>query len=151
MTMNCFEILEKKGIKYNILFLSSVSVSFKDVLANSQEINEKEICKTIVLKNNDGKQFALFLRGKDKIDFKKIKDIFGKSKILTKEELKKETGKDAGEICPILLKIPIFVEKKVLENEKINFGSGNLTKGVEIKKNDLSKAFKFEIKEFAEV
>jgi prolyl-tRNA editing enzyme YbaK/EbsC (Cys-tRNA(Pro) deacylase) len=58
--------------------------------------------------------------------------------------LKRATGKEPGAICLLLLDIPIFVDKRVFETEKINFGSGDHLYGLEISSNDLEKIIDFE-------
>lgn len=66
--------------------------------------------------------------------------------------MKKFTGKVPGEVCPILLydeqNIPLFVDKKVLERERIHFGSGEALLALEMKTCDLEKVMKFEIGDF---
>ncbi len=47
--------------------------------------------------------YALFLRGADKIDFKKLKDVIGKASIASQEEVLKITGVDPGAVCPLLV------------------------------------------------
>ena len=87
-----------------------------------------------------------FLKGNQKIDFSKAKDIIGsKISIINYEDLKKSTGTEPGAVCPILLDFPIFVDKKVLETNKINFGSGDHLYGLEIDSKDLDKVINFKV------
>ncbi|MCB2173578.1 YbaK/EbsC family protein, partial [archaeon] len=92
---------------------------------------------------------GLFLRGADQIDFKKLKTIIGKSSIASRDEVKKISRVDAGAVCPLLLDVPVFVDKRVLDLEKLNFGSGNHLYGVEIKSGDLSRVLEYSVADFA--
>lgn len=52
----------------------------------------------------------------------------------------KIAGVEFGAVCPILLGIPIVIDRKVAELEKVNMGSGDLLKGIELNLEDLLKA-----------
>jgi prolyl-tRNA editing enzyme YbaK/EbsC (Cys-tRNA(Pro) deacylase) len=139
-------ILKEKGIEFRLIKLSDKGISFDDVIENAEdEVNPNEICKTIIIKDKKGDKYAFFLKGDQKIDFSKAKEIVGKKiSIISFEDLKKTTGKEPGAICPFLLQIPIYVDKKVFETEKINFGSGDHLYGLEISSVDLKKVIEFQ-------
>jgi prolyl-tRNA editing enzyme YbaK/EbsC (Cys-tRNA(Pro) deacylase) len=111
----------------------------RDVIEFSKEpLEEKEICKTIIVKDKCGKFYAALLKGNDMIDFKKLDKIIGlKTKIADPREVNEATNQPPGSLCPIILKIPIFIDRQVLNLDKINFGSGNLYYGIEISVKDL--------------
>lgn len=141
------KILEEKSIKFRIIKLSDKGVSVHDVIKFAEDdINPEEICKTIIVKDKKGNNYAFFLKGDQRIDFKKAKEVIGKKiSIVSFEDLKKATGKEPGAICPILVDMSVYVDKKVLELDKIHFGSGDHHFGLEINAKDLEKAFEFEI------
>jgi len=149
VSLESTKILEEKGIDYRLIKLSDKGISFNDVVENAEdEINPDEICKTIIVKDKKGVKYAFFLKGDQKIDFSKAKEIIGKKiSIVSFEDLKKTTGKEPGAICPFLLDMPIYVDKKVFGTDKINFGSGDHLYGLEINSNDLEKVIEFEIVE----
>ena len=139
------ERLQEAGVEYRLIELDDRANSVEDVVAYSKnEINPNEICKTILVKS---KQlfYALFLRGADKIDFKKLKKTIGKTRIASLEEVKEITGVDPGAVCPVMVPVPVIVDMKVLELENVNFGSGNHMFGIEIKRRDLDKALEYEL------
>lgn len=150
--LESIKILENNGIKYRLIKLAGNGISFADVIKNAQDnINPNEICKTIIVKDKKDNKYAFFLKGNQKIDFQKAKEIIGeKINILSYEDLKKTTGKEPGAICPFLLNIPIFIDKRVFETEKINFGSGDHLYGLEINSKDLDKIMKFKIIDIAQ-
>ena len=87
------------------------------------------------------KYFALVLRGKDRIDFKKVRRLFGRKSDLAKpEEVKKVAGVPVGAVCPILLDIPIYIDRVAMSLKHVNMGSGDLTKELEMDLKDLLSA-----------
>jgi len=145
MQLDSTKLLEEKGIPFRLIKLSDKGVSFVDVIKNAvDELNPEEICKTIVVKDKKGNKHTFFLRGNQRIDFSKAKEIVGtKISIVSFVDLKKATGKEPGAICPFLLDFPLFVDKKVFDSEKINFGSGDHLFGLEINSKDLKKIVDF--------
>lgn len=143
------ELLIEADVEYRIIELEARAISVDDVIEYSKEpINPDEICKTILVKRKN-QYHGIFLRGADQIDFKKLKTLIGKSSIASRDEVKKISGVDTGAVCPLLLDVPVFVDKRVLDLEKLNFGSGNHLYGVEIKSGDLSRVLEYSVADFA--
>lgn len=147
------KFLDQKGINYKLIKLKDRAISVEDVIRYADgNINPDEICKTIILKDKKDNRYAMFLLGKQKIDFSKVKEIIsGKVSIVSYDEVKKATGMEPGAVCPVLLRIPIFVDKRVFDKEKINFGSGNHLYGLEVAAKDLEKAINFKVVDIAEI
>ncbi len=151
MVLDSIKILKKKRIKFNLIYLSNKSVSLDDVVKSSKkELNPVEICKTIIVKDEEGNIYAFMLKGFQKIDFSKVREVLGKKvSILSIDELRKATGKEPGSICPLILDSPLFVDKDVFKTKKINFGSGSDLIGIEIFSKDLDKIVDFKIVDIA--
>jgi prolyl-tRNA editing enzyme YbaK/EbsC (Cys-tRNA(Pro) deacylase) len=150
MRLKVKDILEAKGTPYRIIELRERAISVNDVMRYSiNDINPEEICKTILIKQKN-LYYALFLRGKDKIDFKKLKGLIGKSSIASLEEVLTVTGVEPGAICPLLVDVPIILDKRVLCLEKLNFGSGNHLYGIEIASSDLECLIRYKLADIAE-
>ena len=144
------DILEKKGVSYRIIELEERAISVADVIEYSKEdINPDEICKTILVKQKQ-QYYALFLRGADKIDFKKLKAVIGKSSIASKIEVLEITGVEPGAVCPLLVDVPVLVDERVMLLERLNFGSGNHLYGIEIASGDLGKVLGFKLVDVTE-
>jgi Cys-tRNA(Pro)/Cys-tRNA(Cys) deacylase len=142
--IKAIEKLKSLGLKYNILEFNEAARTSDDV-ARLYNINPREIIKTLIIKLNDNRVFAVMIPGPMKIDSKKLlKEINAKSiRFLNEEELRKNTIFEPGEVCPVLIEsIPILIDKTVFETEKINFGSGDLYFGIEINSKDLLKIIK---------
>ena len=137
MRLKIEDILEAKKIPYRIIELKARAITVDDVIEYSKEdINPEEICKTILVKHKD-QYYALFLRGADKVDFKKLKAVIGKASIASRAEVLEVAGVEPGAVCPLLLDVPVLVDRRVLELERVNFGSGDHLYGVEIAAGDL--------------
>lgn len=145
MNLESTKILADKNIDYRLIQISDRGVTCGDVVKNAiDDVNPQEICKTIVVKTESGEYSGLFLKGADKIDFKKIKAYLGQAvQLLDRHELKQVTGKEPGEVCPLLLNIPILADPKVFETPKINFGSGHGLYGLDIDSQDLNKVISY--------
>lgn len=126
--------LKEKGINYQIIDLPDTVVSVADVIRLSGgKIKEEEIIKTLVVKTKDGKFMGCILKGKDRLK-KGIMD-----RLATKDEVLQITGVEVGAVCPILLTVTILIDKKVAGLERVNMGSGDHLKGLEMNFVDLLK------------
>ena len=145
--------LEDKGIWHRIIELRSRAVSVSDVIQHSKEtLNPEEICKTIIVKDKAGRPHALMLLGAHRVDFAKAQKAIGAAvKLATSEEVKEWTGVEPGAVCPLLLSLPVFIDRRVFEKEKINFGSGNHFYGIEMCSGDLENAIPFTQVDIAQV
>ncbi|MBD3207329.1 hypothetical protein GF319_13440 [Candidatus Bathyarchaeota archaeon] len=151
MKLESANILKEKGIAYRIIELSDRAISVKDVIEYSKsEINAEEICKTIIVKDKNGRKYGIFLRGGDRVDFRKLKTILGKVSIASLEEVKKSTGVEPGAVCPLTIDMPVIVDNRVFENERLNFGSGDHLYGIEIRTEDLQKVIDFKVEDIAD-
>ncbi len=143
MRLKIEDILEEKKIPFRIIELEARAIKVEDVIEYSKEdINPDEICKTILVKHRD-QYYALFLRGADKVDFKKLKAVIGKASIASRIEVLEVAGVEPGAVCPLLLDVPVLVDRRVLELEKVNFGSGNHLYGVEMAVDDLGRVLDY--------
>ena len=145
-------ILEEKGVDYRLIELKDRAISVSDVIRYSKErVRPEEICKTIILRDGEGARHAVFLPGDRRIDFEKARAIIGgKVSIASYDEVKDATGVEPGAVCPLLLRIPLFVDEGVLSRERINFGSGDHLYGIEIRSQDLAMVVDYELVDVAE-
>ena len=64
-------------------------------------------------------------------------------------EVREAVGVEPGAVCPIMRDIGLFVDRKVMELEKINFGLGDHMYGLEIRAGDLEKVVWFRVVDVA--
>lgn len=151
MKLPSTRLLAHKKIPYRVIRLQQAAVTVRDVIKYScGDIKPDEICKTMILKTKE-ENIALFMGGTNRIDFKKLRQLFGKISIVRPEKIKAITGVEPGAVCPLVLDISVFVDERVFEKEKINFGSGNHLYGIEMSPLDLGKVIEFEVIDAIEV
>lgn len=141
-------ILKEKGVGYRLVELSQEAFTVDDVVKYSKgDVNPNEICKTIILcGRKTGKRAAFLLRGNDKLDFSKIKKLLGEEMaIANQNQVKEASGVEPGAVCPFLVKVPLFVDERVMFLKQINCGSGHHLYGLEFKSEDLSKSINYEL------
>jgi len=56
------------------------------------------------------------------------------------EEVQKIVGVPIGAVCPVLIEVPLYFDRKVMSLKHVNMGSGDLTHGLEMDFSDLLKA-----------
>lgn len=139
--------LQQKRLDFKVVDLEEEAFTVSDVVKSGVDPNG--VVKTLIVRTNDG-FIALSLCGNDRVDFKKIRARFGsKSELARPEEVLKVVGVPVGAVCPILVGIPLYVDKKVLGLENVHMGSGDLMHGLEMSKDDLFRAIgDFEIENF---
>lgn len=145
------KMLKERGIEFRLIKLSDRAISVDDVVKFSDgSVKADEICKTIVVKDSNN-FYALFLLGSDKIDFSKAKNVIGKKiSIASADEVKRAAGVEPGAVCPLLLNMPMIIDKKVFTKKKINFGSGDHLHGIGMKPEDLERAIEFRIADISQ-
>src|SRR3990167_6057408 len=137
------QYLKDRKIKHKISDLGGEIFKVEDVIKAG--VNPDQILKTLIIRSTvkvglefKDKYFALVLRGKDRIDFKKVRRLFGgKSDLAKPEEVKKVAGVPVGAVCPILLEVPIYIDRVAMSLKHVNMGSGDLTKELEMDFADL--------------
>jgi len=152
MKLASAKLLDEKGIDYRIIELTDRAVTVEDVVRYAKHgVDPDEICKTIVLKDREGRMLAVFLRGGDRIDFKKLRRVIGKASVAVSDDVEEATGVKPGAVCPLMLDVPLYVDERVFMNEKVNFGSGSHLYGIEISPRDLAKVMDFKVVDAVEV
>jgi prolyl-tRNA editing enzyme YbaK/EbsC (Cys-tRNA(Pro) deacylase) len=144
-------LLDDLGVEYRLIRLRGRAVTTQDVIDRAEgELNPTEICKTIIVKDRGGVKHAVLLRGSDRIDFSKLKTVLGKVSVANRYEVVSTTGVEPGAVCPLTLKIHVYVDEGVMELKRINFGSGDHMYGIEIQTADLVKALSYTVMDLAE-
>lgn len=150
MVLRVEDILDGAGVEYRLMKLTDKAVSVDDVVRLSKgEINPGEICKTILVKSKTG-FMALFLRGSDRVSFKKLKAVTGKARIASPEDVMEITGVLPGAVCPLLVTVPVIVDWKLLRLDRVNFGSGDHLYGIEMRSVDLYRVMDYTVTDFTE-
>lgn len=154
MELQIEKLLKEKGVEYRLIKLSQNAYTVNDVVKYSEgDVESEEICKTIILKGKKtGKNIAILLRGNDRLNFSEAKKNFVEEMTIANEEQVKEVaGVGPGAVCPLLLNTGLSVDKRVLNLERINCGSGNHLYGLEFRTKDLAKMVDYKIVDLAKI
>ncbi len=154
MELEIEKLLKDKQIEYRLIKLKQNAYTVDDVVEYSEgNINSEEICKTIALKGKKtGRMVAVLLRGNDRVNFSEAKILFGEEMtIADQEQVKEVAGVEPGAVCPFLLSVPLFVDRKVLDLKRINCGSGDHLYGLEFRTEDLARVMSYEIVNLAKI
>jgi len=140
--------LEEKGIEFNLLELKDKAMTVEEVIKFAKEkVNPNEVCKTLILKDQENNSYAVFLLGNDRVSFSKVRKRFNCSELrmASPDEIRQETGLEIGAVCPLFLDLQMFVDRRVFNRKKVNFGSGDHLFGIEIDPKDILKCSKAKI------
>lgn len=103
----------------------------------------------------DKKPVMLVLSAGDQVDTRAFKKVFGTKdlRMATAEEVEKLTGTKVGAVPPFgnLFNLPMFVEKRLGENEEIAFNAGLRTRSIKMKYGDFAKLVEHQAGSFAKV
>ncbi len=137
------KLLKDKGIDFKVINFPGVVVSVEDVMrVAGDQIKREEITKSLIVKLKCGDFVDCILKGDDRLD-KNVLLSDGRhtdqpvARLATKEEVLEVAGVEIGAVCPILLDIPVIFDEKVMSLTRINLGSGDLLKGLEMNFADL--------------
>jgi len=134
--------LKEKNIEFNLIQLKDKAMTVEEVMKFSDEkVNPKEICKTLILKDQENHSYAVVTLGSDRVDFEKVSKRFNCSRLrlATPGEIREETGLEIGAVCPLFLDLSMLVDRRIFNRNKVNFGSGDHLFGIEINSKDILK------------
>ncbi len=130
--------LQQKKLPFKVIDLAREAFTVADVVDSGIRVDD--VVKTLIVRTNNH-FVALALRGDDRVDFKKVRKLFGsKSELAKPEEVLKVVGVPIGAVCPVLVGIPLYFDRKVMDLENVHMGSGDLMHGLEMKLKDLLEA-----------
>lgn len=153
MTVETFlrikEILDKNNVSYQHLIHEHVHRS--EDAAKIRGTNLDEAAKAIILKverkdSENGKHYEMIqvvIGGDQKIDLKKMRIFFNSKNVAlaSPDEVLERTGCTIGSVPPfgILFNIPVYMDKGLLDKERIVFSAGTHNDSIMMKPEDYMK------------
>lgn len=140
--------LDQAGIKYQLIKLPTDISMDVDVHMKFHGKNIRQAMPNMVLKTEKGFIVAQ-RRGDSQIDNKKLKKLLGiqRLSLANKEDLGK-FGLLPGIVPPLGFNIPIYMDKKVLENDEIYTGTGDRLFALKLNPHDLIKINRAKLGDF---
>ncbi len=133
------EILSMGNIQYEIIQQDKPILSALD--AEGYYPVEKS-APTFVLQTENGLIGCIVSTQNGKLDFDKLKQCFGfsKLKIADRKKIKNQTGYDVGTVPLVGLRLPCIFDTKLLKHDFVYGGTGNELLTLKIAPADLLKA-----------
>lgn len=145
------QLLDKHKIEYKLSEHELVKTSEEAAKVRGTEI--KTGAKAMVAKDKD-KYYLFILPGNLRIDWKKVKDLLSVKdiRLATVEEAENLTHLEMGCVPPFgnILEVEAYLDKKLLENEYVNFNPGSRVHSINMKAQDLVNLTNPYINEFTE-
>lgn len=143
--------LEEKKAKFELLEHEPVFTS--EQAAKIRGCLPSQGIKAIVLKSNSAKFVLACVSGDKKIDLKKLAQIAGEKKfsLASPQEVLEKTGCEIGSVSPIgaVYLLQTFFDKKILEQEFVEFNVGLHTRSVRMDPNELVRVLAPQIEDIA--
>ncbi|MBU0975305.1 MAG: tyrosine--tRNA ligase [Patescibacteria group bacterium] len=128
-------ILASKGIDFEEITFTDDKISARDKDTSKDEnYDPQNAIKTLILKTKN-EFIGVILRGSDKIDEEKLKELIGKWTVVDKGTLLKKFGFEPGCVNPFCLDISIIIDKKASKIDTWSMGAGEATRGMNVKTN----------------
>ena len=139
ISKNLEKFFKANRIKYEIVEHKKVFTAFDSV--QTQHIKASEVAKAVLLKGKKGFYMAVLPAGNN-CDFKALGKIAQDKVSMTKEkDINTKLKTKIGLIPPFgsLFKLPVFIDKKLLKNKKLNLPAGSYTESVVLSCKDYLK------------
>jgi Ala-tRNA(Pro) deacylase len=133
------KLLKQNKIKFEILEHRKVFTAYDS--AETQDIKLSEVAKAVLLKGKKGHYLAV-LPASNNCDFKALSKLADdKVSMASEKDITNKLKTKIGLIPPFgtLFKIPLFIDKKLVKNKKINLPAGSYTESIELSTKDYLK------------
>jgi len=131
--------LKRHNLKFRLLDEKTTMISSRDV-EKVFDGDPREIWKTLIV-TDENSFFAAFLCGRDRLDLRKLEKALGVNalRLAREKELKEKLKLMPGEVCPLSVDLPLTCDSSIANFTKVNFGSGDVRYGIEMKVGDILK------------
>lgn len=133
--------LEEKGVKAKIIYVGEAATSRE--ASRTAGVSIDKIAKTVVFTSDTGDIVAVVLRADRRVHQKKLSKLLGykKLRLATEEEVVKATGYPPGAVPPVAhrKKIPVYVDRELLELDRVYAGGGSTEHLLVISPQDIVK------------
>lgn len=139
MNKSLEKLLKQNKIKYELVEHRKVFTAFDS--AETQDVKLSEVAKAVLLKGKKNLYLAVLPAGNN-CDFKALGKLAQDKVSMAKEkDIATKLKTKIGLIPPFgsLFKLPIFIDKKLLKNKKINLPAGSYTESVVMNLKDYIK------------
>lgn len=136
---NLEKLLKQNKIKFEVVEHRKVFTAFDS--AETQHVKESEVAKAVLLKGKKNLYLAV-LPASNNCDFKALSKLATDKLSMAKEkDISTKLKTKIGLIPPFgsLFKLPVFLDKKLIKNKKLNLPAGSYTESVLLPTKDYLK------------
>jgi Ala-tRNA(Pro) deacylase len=133
------KLLKENKVKYEVVGHRKVYTAFD--AAETQDLKLTEVVKAVLLKGKKNLYLAVLPAGNN-CDFKVLSKLTQDKVSMAKEkDIADKLKTKIGLIAPfgLLYKLPVFIDKKLLKNKKLNLPAGSYTESVVMNTKDYLK------------
>ncbi len=138
-TKRLLELFQNERVEYRIFEHVPVYTSVQ--ASKERGVELRSGVKAMLLRTHEGKFILADIAADRRIDFVKLEKMLPSKHVrfATREEVLSVTKCEPGSVHPIgrLFGIDTYLDNSVLQNERVNFNIGMLTKSVQIASQDL--------------
>ncbi|WEL22943.1 aminoacyl-tRNA deacylase [Candidatus Nanohalovita haloferacivicina] len=140
------DCVEDAGLKPD--FMVHAKSETVEESAENTDIEEKEIIKTLIFMADE--PVAVLCPGHTSVSEEKLEEIKDTEvRMASPDEVTDATGYYIGGVSPFDLEIPVYMEEKILEQDKVKPAAGSRVVGVTISSEDLKKVTEAEVVDVA--
>ncbi|MEM1664713.1 MAG: aminoacyl-tRNA deacylase [Zestosphaera sp.] len=144
------KLLEDSGVWHHFYEFSEHTMTV-EVAAKQLGVGPEKIIKTLVVVSEKNEPFIAIIPGNKKLDLNRLSIIIGSRVRMAKaREVEKITGYAVGALPPVGHGITTYVDKSVLEHERVVGGGGSTHALVEIETKDLIRLTKALVRDITE-
>ncbi len=139
ISKNLEKLLKANKVKFEVVEHRKVYTAFDS--AETQDVKLTEVAKAVLLKGKKNLYLAVLPAGNN-CDFKALGKLAGDKVSMAKEkDIETKLKTKVGLIPPFgsLFNLPMFIDKKLLKNKKINLPAGSYTESVVMNVQDYLK------------
>lgn len=127
------EFFSARQIEMPIIELE-VSTATVALAAEAHGVEPGRIAKTLAFRLQSGEVILLVARGDARVEHRKFKEVFGKGKMLSLDEVVELTGHPVGGVCPFGLAqpIPIYLDQSLQDFDEVLPAAGATHSAVRI-------------------
>ena len=159
ITQKIIDLLKSKNLPFEMFEHEPTPTSATAAQVRAQRTGEtaEEVlsrgAKAMVMRSKD-QYFQMVLSSNTKINYKKAKQVLGVKRVslATAEQVLQVTGCQVGGVPPFgnLFGLKVYLDKRVTQNEIMDFNAGVQTVSMEMKVKDYITAVQPEIADFAD-
>lgn len=146
------QALDAAGVSYSVR-PHSCAVFTTEEAARERGVRVGQIVKVMIAQKGDGALLAVLIPGDRRLDLGKLRAALADSRIrlADKAHIQSAAGLTVGAISPVELmgKMPLYIDRRVLEEEEISISAGVPEAGLVLPSGDLVRFLAGTLGDFA--